>query len=318
MKHRNTYRYNYTSSYSTRQYAYNEPKKSRKYLLILPVLIIAITVGVLIKTNLSSKNKTAALDKQDSSKSVLGSAEDKTDKVVHKEINEVVMGQQINSVIAKYPNMQIGVSVINLSDQMQYTYGVENGFLAASTAKLITATLYLHKVENGEYTLTQKINNDTAKNQLESMIVDSNNDAWYAFNNLLTKPTLKSWTLELGMKSYDTANNIDTPSDIAILLSKLYQNKILNKENTQLLLSYMQDANEAQYIVSDVPEGIKVYHKAGWLDDRVHDAAIIDDGKNPYVLVIYSKVNSGVYNSTAGKQLYKDITAATLVQFVSS
>ena len=316
MKNPNYYTYNYSTSYSNHHYTHNKRTNNKRWKLILPALMLVIIASLFIKSSIGASHKKVSLDNQDSSKAVLGSAEKKEVKTPPKQINDAVMGQQINAIIAQYPKMQIGVSVVNFSDDKHYTYGVTQGFLAASTAKLITATLFLHKVEYGELSLTQKVNGEPAKAQLESMIVDSNNDAWYAFNAILTKPALKAWTVQQSMKDYSSETNIDTPSDIAILLSKLYQGKILNKENTNLLLGYMQNANEAQYIVSDVPAGVKVYHKAGWLDDRINDAAIIDDGKNPYVLVIYSKVNFGAYNSTAGKKLYKDITDATVAQFL--
>jgi beta-lactamase class A len=317
MKHKNTYRYNYSSSYSNQQYVHNEPKKSRKYLIVLPTLVIAIIAGVLIKTSFSSKNKTVALDKQDSSKTVLGATDNKAVKDPPKQINDVLMGQQINAIIANYPNMQVGVSVININDGKQYTYGVNKGFIAASTSKLLTATLFLHQAESGKTSLSQSINNDTAQNQLKSMIVDSDNDAWVAFNTLMTHDALKAWANQIGMSSYDVESNIDTPSDIALLLSKLYKNELINQQNTKLLLGYMQNANEAEYIVSAVPKSVNVYHKAGWLDDRINDTAVIDDGKNPYVLVIYSKVNYGNYDSNAGKIMFKDITSSTLNQFIN-
>lgn len=317
MKHRNTYRYNYSSSYVGQQYTYNEPKKNRKYLLILPLAFIAIIGGVLIKTSFGSKDKTVALDNQDTSKSVLGTNNNQVAKDPPKKINDVLMGQQINSIISRYPNMQVGVSVININDGKQYNYGVNKGFIAASTSKLLTATLFLHQSESGKTSLTQTINNDTAQHQLKSMIVDSDNDAWSAFNTLLTHDALKAWANQIGMSSYDVENNIDTPSDIALLLSKLYKNELINQQNTRLLLGYMQNANEAEYIVSAVPKNVNVYHKAGWLDDRINDTAVIDDGKNPYVLVIYSKVNYGNYDSNSGKTLFKDITTSTLSQFVN-
>jgi beta-lactamase class A len=78
----------------------------------------------------------------------------------------------------------------------------------------------------------------------------------------------------------------------------------------------MAQAKEVEFITNTVPSGIKIYHKPGYLADRVHDAAIIDDGKRPYVLVIFSKSRSTGYNMTQGSTLFKQITLATTDTFV--
>ena len=104
-----------------------------------------------------------------------------------------------------------------------------------------------------------------------------------------------------------------TATDISSLLTKLHDVKLLNTSNTRLLLSYMKDADSdySQYIVAAVPSGVTVYHKVGWLSDRVHDAAIITDGTHSYVLVIFTKANDGNYNETAGEQVFHQLTQIT-------
>jgi hypothetical protein len=57
-----------------------------------------------------------------------------------------------------------------------------------------------------------------------------------------------------------------------------------------------------------------VYHKVGYLADRLHDAAIIKRGDRSYVLVIFSKA-SGNYNFTRGASLFGSITESTLKVF---
>jgi hypothetical protein len=49
----------------------------------------------------------------------------------------------------------------------------------------------------------------------------------------------------------------------------------------------------------------------GRLDDRVRDAAIIDGGKHPYVLVFFTKDMSGDYDADVGHRVFADITKAT-------
>jgi beta-lactamase class A len=227
------------------------------------------------------------------------------------------MAQQINAVIQANPSMDIGVAVEDLNSGKFYHYGISNPFVAASVAKLITATLFLHEVENGQQTMDQVLSYGTAQYELQQMIEQSDNTAWQDFNDLLTHDALASYATQIGLSNYDPDQNTLTVDDISILLGKIYQGKLLKRADTQLLLSYMHDANFDSYIPASVPAGVKIYHKAGWLDDRVHDAAIIDNGKHPYVLVIFTKMDDdSSYDAGEGHQVFAGITKATVKLFI--
>src|SRR5579862_2750335 len=229
------------------------------------------------------------------------------------------MSTQINSVIQANPAMDIGVAIEDLNNGKSYHYGLSDPFIAASVGKLITATLFLHEVENGQQTMNQTLSYGTARYELQQMIEQSDNTAWQDLNTLLTHDTLQAYATQIGLTDYDPAQNTLTVDDIALLLGKLYKNELLNTADTNLLLSYMHDANFDSYIPASVPAGVKVYHKAGWLDDRVHDAAIIDNGKHPYVLVIFTKEDDGSdYNATEGHQIFAAITTATVQAFIQN
>jgi beta-lactamase class A len=228
---------------------------------------------------------------------------------------ESKMSAAIYSAIGSDNDMDIGVAIEDLNNGKTYRYGQTQPFIAASVAKLITANLYLHDVETGKYKLSRQLSYNTAGSELRQMIEQSDNQAWEDFNSLLTHKSLKDYAASIGLTNYDPAQNTLTDSDIALLLGKFYRGELLNQADTDLLLSYMQSANETNYIVAYIPAGINVYHKAGWLDDRVHDAAIVDNGKQPYVLVIFTKQQSSAYDQTKGQQLFAAVTKATLTAF---
>jgi beta-lactamase class A len=226
------------------------------------------------------------------------------------------MNSAIESVINQYPDMEIAVSMTDLKTGKFYNYGLsDTKYIAASVSKLITATLFLHEAEKGSYTLNTSVNGSTAKYELRQMIVVSDNDAWQAFNGMLGHDALDAWAKQAGMANYIADDNELTTQDVSTLLAALYSGKLLNHTDTQLLLSYMKQADITNYIVASVPQGVNVYHKAGWLDDRIHDAAIIDDGKNPYILVVFTK-SQGDYDNTEGLTIFQDITKASLATFV--
>jgi beta-lactamase class A len=233
------------------------------------------------------------------------------------ETQSSVMTAKINDVLAANPSMDIGVSIQDLNSGKQYNVGENAPFVAASTAKVLTASLFLSRVESGQYNLKQSVGGQSANDQLRSMIVDSDNDAWHALNDLMGHPALLNYAQKIGLQNYDPDQNTLTVSDITTLLAKLYKKQLLNKADTTLLLGYMKQANVDSYIVADVPPGVTVYHKAGWLDDRVHDAAIIDNGKHPYVLTIFTKtMDKSDYPSDTGHQIFADITAASTSAFL--
>lgn len=227
------------------------------------------------------------------------------------------MGSQINGVIQANQEMDVGIAIEDLNNGKAYHYGLSDPFIAASVGKLITATLFLHEVEEGQQTMGQSLSYGTAQYELQQMIEQSDNTAWQDFNTLLTHDGLQAYATQIGLTNYDPDQNTLTVDDIALLLGKLYKNELLNASDTNLLLSYMHDANYDSYIPASVPAGVKVYHKAGWLDDRVHDAAIIDDGKHPYVLVIFTKMDDGSsYDTIEGHQIFAGITTATVQAFI--
>lgn len=227
------------------------------------------------------------------------------------------MSAQINSIISAHPDLDIGVSIEDLNNDQRYRYGVSNPFIAASISKVLTATLFLHEVGLGQQTLDEDVDGYTAQYELQQLIEISDDDAWANLNDLLTHTALSSYARQIGLQNYDPDQNTLTVDDISLLLAKLYKGELLNAADTKLLITYLHDANYDNWIVASVPAGVKVYHKVGFLDDRVHDAAIIDNGKHPYVLVIFTKTDDDSdYDDTEGHQVFAAVTTATVQAFI--
>lgn len=235
-----------------------------------------------------------------------------------KSLDYTDMSARINAIIAANPGMDIGIATVDIKTGDTKTFGVENVFVAASTAKLLTAIAYLHDVEQGQHSLSEIIGGRTAQSALEALIVDSDNQAWADLNNVaMSHAEMAEYAETIGFTNYDPDRNTTTATSLATLLSNLYQRRLLSEEHTALLLSFMARAKEVEYISSTVPAGVKVYHKPGYLVDRVHDAAIIDNGDRPYALVIFTKSRTaGTYNSAAGAEVFKMAAKATYDTFL--
>ena len=214
-------------------------------------------------------------------------------------------GDQVQALLTGQTDM---LSIAVASDtQSVKTYGSTDTFDGASTAKLLTAADYLHHVEQGSASLTQKIDGRSAQSWLRAMIVQSDDTAWAALNGYLTHDDLVTYGNSIGFTNYDPEVNTFTASDVARLMQQLYTGKLLNTSHRALLLNYLSSANYRQYIVAAVPSTDTVYHKVGWDGDTINDAAIITKGQKYAVLVIFSNGN-GSYDTAARTQLIHTIT----------
>lgn len=234
-----------------------------------------------------------------------------------KALNYEILNNEVNAIVKQYPRMDIGVSWIDIKTGETGDLGVQDPFVAASTAKLLTAIAFLHDVEDGRDTLSEPVGNRTAQAALEAMIVNSDNDAWHEFNSsVMSHAELATYAASIGFTEYNPDRNTITPGSLAKLMSNLYQKRLIDEEHTNLLLSYMERAKEVEYVSNLAPDGTTVYHKPGYLEDRMHDVAIVDDGERPYVLVIFTKSRTGVYNTTAGADVFTRVAKASFSTFI--
>lgn len=247
------------------------------------------------------------------------SANKAAEKVTKREkpLDETALNTQMNELVAASP-FKTSVSIFDLQTNKTYTYGDTAAYTAASINKLVTALAYIQKVEKGDATLEQYVGGDTAQNQIKKALVESDNAAWESFytSKQVSCAAHNTYAQEIGLISYECKQNVISAPDTAQFLAKLYQGKLANKEHTDLILGYLKQANYREYIVSAVPSDLTVYHKVGYLTDRVHDGAIITDGKKVYVLAIFTKA-SGAYDQETGITLFQDITKATNSLFFS-
>jgi beta-lactamase class A len=198
----------------------------------------------------------------------------------------------IDAIIAANSQYQIGVALVDLSQGAgsaeAHEYGIQEKFVAASTAKVLAAAAYYHLVETGVASLDAPLGNYTAGFQLREMVQQSDNDSWSLIMDAVGHEELTEYAATLGV-SYDPEDNTLTPAEMATIVSRLYSGSLLNPADTAQLLSYMQDTNYETLIPAAVPDGITVFHKYGLLGDELHDAAVLARGDTAYALVIYTK-----------------------------
>ncbi len=291
-----------------RRLSVNRRKKRTTLLLSAGCICICILTITLITKNIFFNQ-----NGHDTSASIVSASSSKPDPP-KRQVDTTGLQASLNLIIKRYP-YDTSVSVVDLNSGNLIQTGDSYPFIAASTTKILTALYYLNQVELGQTSLATQVSGKTAEDQLRLAVKDSDNDAWLALNNYLGRNDLAAYAKEHGIASYNPEQNTITSNDMAQLMALLYNRKLINDDHTKLLLSWMQNTSEERFIPPGVPQGSVLYHKAGYLADRVHEVGVIDNGSAPFVIVIYSKSYTPSYDYAMGQKLFKQVTEQTVTTF---
>lgn len=271
----------------------NRPKHSKAFSRFLVSLILAVAIVLAGVAYFGHHNKTSANTnlytppKTIKSKTTVPAANTQAYDAMEAAVNKVI---QANS------NITFEVAVTDMNTGGQLNFGGSSPMTAASVSKILTATDFLKEAEQGDQSMAETLDDgNTASYDLQQLIVVSSDSAWTALDNKLTAVQLQNYAQSLGVTSFNYQNNTLSARDTANLMTLLYQGKLLNSSDTELLLSYLAQANYRIYILPAIPSSDTVYHKIGLYNDNVNDATIITNGKQTISLVIFTNGN-GAYN----------------------
>ena len=93
----------------------------------------------------------------------------------------------------------------------------------------------------------------------------------------------KMMDAEARKKGYD---NYTCADDISLLLKLIYQEKLINKEASQLMLDILLKQQQGERLQRYLPSDIKIAHKCGDLDNLENDGGIIWIEDKAYILVV--------------------------------
>jgi beta-lactamase class A len=92
-------------------------------------------------------------------------------------------------------------------------------------------------------------------------------------------------------KAYEKGlNNTTTAYDLMLIFEKIARDKAVNKKASQAMIDILLDQKFNTIIPAQLPAGVKVAHKTGFITGIHHDSGIVflPDGRK-YVLVLMSK-----------------------------
>lgn len=131
----------------------------------------------------------------------------------------------------------------------------------------------------------------------------SDNTAAHVLGVRLGADNVQDYVNSLGMLATNLDNNTTSAKDMGTILGDLYMGKVVNSALKLELLDFMKDTDFEDRLARNIPKSVSVYHKAGDGVGFVHDAGIIDDGKNPFILVVMTSEVPDIEHakSTIGK-----------------
>lgn len=128
----------------------------------------------------------------------------------------------------------------------------------------------------------------TYRNLIRLMGKQSDNTAFNIARKKLGDDKVNEIITKIGMTKTSLRNNETTPSDIGVFFEGLWNGNIINKANSDELLSFMTDTSYENWLVEGISASIRVSHKFGAETNVINDGGIIF-AERPFVLILMSK-----------------------------
>lgn len=187
-----------------------------------------------------------------------------------------------------------GVSFAELDSRKRHaTYQADKIFRTASTYKLFVAYGALKRVETGAWHMTDQIHGGRSLAKcLDDMIVKSDNPCGEVLLEKIGYKTLTNELKAIGLAKSSFTNSYPetTAGDLTVFVGALKAGQLLNQSSTNILLGAMTRNIYRQ----GIPAGAngQTADKVGFLDNLLHDAAIVYSPSGTYALSIMTEGSS--------------------------
>src|SRR5215212_11625415 len=200
--------------------------------------------------------------------------------------------QQLSYLVAG-KSADVGIAALDLNTGETVSIKGNTPFPMASTVKVAVAALYLAQVDNGQRSLDDVINGQSARGLMRRMLVHSDNRATDILLADLGGPrAVHDWLQANGIKGLRVDRNISdllrskrdlwdrrdssTPVAMVDLLKRLYKAELIKPESRNYLLDLMAQCQTGRNrMKAMLPAGTPVEHKTGTLDGLADDVGFI-------------------------------------------
>jgi beta-lactamase class A len=195
-------------------------------------------------------------------------------------------------IVAQKGNYAISVTELSGMGRAASVNG-DRKYVNASTYKLFVVYMVLKDLESGglkwEDVITDGLN---VRQCFEEMIVRSANRCAIAYIARYGAGTIVAKMHELGFASVEHNSTWwATPNDMALYMKKLERGELLAGESRDFLLGLLKRQIWRYGIPTGIPN-MTIADKVGFLEDYIHDIAIVYSPKGTYILAIMTKGGS--------------------------
>ena len=207
--------------------------------------------------------------------------------------------KEIEKIISQVKG-SVCINFYDLVKNTGFSIDGDKKVLSASMIKLLILAELMKKVSENKFSLSdtimmanfmktggdgvlKELNSDhhfTLKELATLMIIVSDNQATNILIDFLGR---KMMDIEARKKGYD---NYTCADDISLHLKLIYQEKLINKEASQLMLDILLRQQQGERLQRYLPSDIKIAHKCGDLDNLENDGGIIWIEDKAYILVV--------------------------------
>ncbi len=223
----------------------------------------------------------------------------------------------------KQPNL-IGIYLEFLNTGANISINQNSRFWPASLSKVPAAMVALKKVQLGEWKLDNELvlfeedkdsrfgnlykmpvgTRFTIEELIKEMIINSDNTAFKMFVRNLPGEAFDEMIETLGLEDlYNTEYDISA-KEYSRIFRALYNSSFLNREYSQLLLTWLSESDFNRFLQSGVSDEVIFSHKIGEQEEQLTylDSGIVYLPNRPYLITVLLKVNE-----TQDKELARDI-----------
>ena len=226
--------------------------------------------------------------------------------------------KKIEKIISQVEG-NVCINFYDLNKNNGFSVNGDKKLLSASMIKLLILAELMKKISENKFSLSDtvmmanfmKIGGDGVLKELNTghhftlkelatlMIIVSDNQATNILIDFLGMENINQLGKELdlketflGRKMMDAEarkkgyDNYTCADDISLLLKLIYQEKLINKEASQLMLDILLRQQQGERLQRYLPSDIKIAHKCGDLDNLENDGGIIWLGDRAYILVV--------------------------------